>query len=197
MPRDCRLTAGLTVALGLVGACHAQSTWTQRIELDEALVHIDPIELDFTDVTIAPSRVISAMLALRINQSSIPDELQLFDRQAQEWTPTNTLGGSGWQVYLSPLDAAFFDEAAAGLSARLVVNFSSSFQGTLIDYAELTVVYRACLADLDANGFVNGDDYDLFASAFDIADPAADLDANGFVNGDDYDLFASAFEMGC
>ena len=197
MPPDRRLSAGVAAVLGLAGACHAQSTWTQRIELDESVVHIDPTGFDFADVPIAPSQIISATLSLRINQSSIPDELQLFDRQAQAWTPTNTLGGSGWQVYLSPLDAAFFDEAAGGLSARLVVNFNSSFQGTQIDYAEVTVVYQACLADLDANGFVNGDDYDLFASAFDTADPIADLDANGFVNGDDYDLFASAFETGC
>ncbi|MFO0835150.1 MAG: hypothetical protein U0638_09280 [Phycisphaerales bacterium] len=58
---------------------------------------------------------------------------------------------------------------------------------------------RACLcpADLNADGFVNGDDYDAFASLFDIADPGADLNDDGFVNGDDYDFFASHFDVGC
>ena len=54
-----------------------------------------------------------------------------------------------------------------------------------------------CPSDSNCDGFVNGDDYDSFASAFESADPAADLNKDGFVNGDDYDFFASAFEAGC
>ncbi|MBL8761517.1 MAG: VCBS repeat-containing protein, partial [Phycisphaerae bacterium] len=44
-----------------------------------------------------------------------------------------------------------------------------------------------CPADFNGDGFVNGDDYDAFAEAFDVADPSADFNADGFVNGDDYD----------
>ncbi|MBL8760342.1 MAG: right-handed parallel beta-helix repeat-containing protein [Phycisphaerae bacterium] len=55
----------------------------------------------------------------------------------------------------------------------------------------------ACAADVNGDGFVNGDDYDLFAGAFDAADQAADLNGDGFVNGDDYDFFAEHFEEGC
>jgi hypothetical protein len=44
---------------------------------------------------------------------------------------------------------------------------------------------------------VNGNDYDLFADAFDAADPSADLTGDGFVNGDDYDFFAEHFDVGC
>ncbi len=54
-----------------------------------------------------------------------------------------------------------------------------------------------CPADFNGDGFVNGDDYDAFASLFDIADPGADLNNDGFVNGDDYDGFASHFDVGC
>ncbi|MBL8762260.1 MAG: hypothetical protein JNL50_13260 [Phycisphaerae bacterium] len=54
-----------------------------------------------------------------------------------------------------------------------------------------------CVADYNCDGFVNGDDYDDFATYFEIADPAADVNADGFVNGDDYDIFAEAFEAGC
>lgn len=54
-----------------------------------------------------------------------------------------------------------------------------------------------CPADFNADGFVNGDDYDAFAELFDAADPAADFNADGFVNGDDYDLFAESFDIGC
>ncbi len=56
---------------------------------------------------------------------------------------------------------------------------------------------NACLADFNHDGFVNGDDYDAFASAFEAADIAADLNNDSFVNGDDYDMFASHFESGC
>lgn len=54
-----------------------------------------------------------------------------------------------------------------------------------------------CLSDFNYDGFVNGDDYDMFASFFELADPGADVNSDGFVNGDDYDAFASAFEAGC
>lgn len=54
-----------------------------------------------------------------------------------------------------------------------------------------------CLADFNHDGFVNGDDYDAFADAFDQADAAADVNGDGFVNGDDYDAFADAFDSGC
>ncbi|MFO0836421.1 MAG: hypothetical protein U0638_15750 [Phycisphaerales bacterium] len=58
-------------------------------------------------------------------------------------------------------------------------------------------LYYKCAADIDANGFVNGDDYDLFASYFESGSIFADLNGDTFVNGDDYDMFASAFEAGC
>ncbi|MFO0833489.1 MAG: GC-type dockerin domain-anchored protein [Phycisphaerales bacterium] len=54
-----------------------------------------------------------------------------------------------------------------------------------------------CGADFNLDGFVNGDDYDAFASLFESGDIGADVNHDGFVNGDDYDAFASAFESGC
>ncbi|MFO0835260.1 MAG: hypothetical protein U0638_09830 [Phycisphaerales bacterium] len=62
---------------------------------------------------------------------------------------------------------------------------------------QITPFPPRCPADFNDDGFVNGDDYDGFASAFDVADPLADFNADGFVNGDDYDAFASAFDAGC
>ncbi|MFO0835122.1 MAG: hypothetical protein U0638_09140 [Phycisphaerales bacterium] len=67
-----------------------------------------------------------------------------------------------------------------------------------IRYVGNTVVLgRYCPADVNWDGFVNGDDYDAFAELFDIADPAADFNADGFVNGNDYDEFADHFDTGC
>ncbi|MCC6971713.1 MAG: hypothetical protein IT434_15990 [Phycisphaerales bacterium] len=54
-----------------------------------------------------------------------------------------------------------------------------------------------CDADVNGDGFVNGDDYDVFAGEFDAGSSAADLNGDGFVNGDDYDFFAEHFEAGC
>ncbi|MBL8760712.1 MAG: hypothetical protein JNL50_05350 [Phycisphaerae bacterium] len=53
------------------------------------------------------------------------------------------------------------------------------------------------IADMNNDGFVNGDDYDLFADLFESADLGADVNNDGFVNGDDYDVFAEAFDAGC
>jgi photosystem II stability/assembly factor-like uncharacterized protein len=54
-----------------------------------------------------------------------------------------------------------------------------------------------CSADFNGDGFVNGDDYDVFAQLFDAGSPAADFNSDGFVNGNDYDEFAVAFDAGC
>ena len=59
------------------------------------------------------------------------------------------------------------------------------------------VVLIVCGADVNHDGFVNGDDYDSFAEGFESADPSADFNRDGFVNGDDYDAFAEHFEVGC
>ena len=59
------------------------------------------------------------------------------------------------------------------------------------------VVEFYCPADFDQNGFVNGDDFDLFVDLFYFGDPGADWDRNQFVNGDDFDGFTAAFIAGC
>lgn len=56
---------------------------------------------------------------------------------------------------------------------------------------------RRCRADLDFNGFVNGDDFDYFAERFESGQPLADFNHDCFVNGDDFDQFAEHFEAGC
>ncbi|MBL8760898.1 MAG: hypothetical protein JNL50_06290 [Phycisphaerae bacterium] len=56
---------------------------------------------------------------------------------------------------------------------------------------------NTCAADIDGNGFINGDDYDWFAILFEIGHPLADITFDGFVNGDDYDLFSEQYENGC
>ncbi|NUQ52840.1 MAG: SUMF1/EgtB/PvdO family nonheme iron enzyme [Phycisphaerales bacterium] len=61
----------------------------------------------------------------------------------------------------------------------------------------LARVTPPCPADFNHDGFVNGDDYDSFASLFESGEAGADFNHDGFVNGDDYDIFASHFEAGC
>ena len=56
------------------------------------------------------------------------------------------------------------------------------------------VIPRLC--DLDRNGWVNGDDADLFNALFDAGDQRADFDGNGWVNGDDFDAFQEDFAKG-
>ncbi|MFO0834241.1 MAG: hypothetical protein U0638_04665 [Phycisphaerales bacterium] len=56
---------------------------------------------------------------------------------------------------------------------------------------------QPCTSDFNGDGFVNGDDYDLFVDVFDAGGQSSDLNLDGFVNGDDYDVFASHFEAGC
>ncbi|MFO0835132.1 MAG: hypothetical protein U0638_09190 [Phycisphaerales bacterium] len=69
--------------------------------------------------------------------------------------------------------------------------------GVLADFEPALFLGDGCLADFDGDGFVNGNDYDLFAELFDAADDGSDLNGDGFVNGNDYDLFATHFDTGC
>ncbi|MFO0833582.1 MAG: hypothetical protein U0638_01320 [Phycisphaerales bacterium] len=110
------------------------------------------------------------------------------------WTGTNPIkvvafiNGSG-NDYLS-------NQVAGGMPD----GYGNLGEPTLIDFTQIPgnqYVVIPCPGDFNRDGFVNGDDYDGFASLFDVADPGADFNHDGFVNGDDYDAFASHFDMGC
>ncbi len=54
-----------------------------------------------------------------------------------------------------------------------------------------------CPADFNADGFVTGDDFDAYVSAFETGTASADFDHDGFVTGDDFDRYVVAFQGGC
>ncbi len=54
-----------------------------------------------------------------------------------------------------------------------------------------------CHADVNNDGFVSGEDFDVFVQAFVAGDIASDYDGNTFVNGDDFDTFMWDFVAGC
>jgi len=58
-------------------------------------------------------------------------------------------------------------------------------------------VICACPSDFNQDGFVNGDDFDAYALAFELGYPTADFNGDEFVNADDYDAFVDAFFAGC
>ncbi|MBL8759928.1 MAG: hypothetical protein JNL50_01365 [Phycisphaerae bacterium] len=80
---------------------------------------------------------------------------------------------------------------------RSLIGLGANDYEFTIDTVEVEFVVPFCDADVNFDGFVNGDDYDAFAVAFDAAVAAADFNGDGFVNGDDYDAFAIAFDVGC
>lgn len=57
--------------------------------------------------------------------------------------------------------------------------------------------WGGCPSDVNHDGFVNGDDYDLFSDWFDTGNGNADYNYDGFVNANDYDEFANDYETGC
>ncbi len=134
--------------------------------------------------------------------SDQPDSLTITDGQSAlfsvsasgtsigyQWKKDGSnIGGANSSTYA----IATADISDSGSYSVVVSNSCGSIESSP---AILTV--NPCPADLNADGFVNGDDYDAFASAFDAGDQAADFNNDGFVNGDDYDAFASAFEGGC
>ncbi|MBL8762591.1 MAG: hypothetical protein JNL50_14950 [Phycisphaerae bacterium] len=97
---------------------------------------------------------------------------------------------------------AAFDLTLLGENAIVggVVTVTATRASTL-DTSEFsacaTISAGSCPADFNHDGFVNGNDYDAFASLFDAGDLGADFNGDGFVNGNDYDEFAGAFDAGC
>lgn len=76
-------------------------------------------------------------------------------------------------------------------------NDTQEHQDAAFAWVENNYLGGGCVADFNHDGYVNGNDFDAFASVFETADPAADINHDGYVNGNDYDMFASAFEAGC
>jgi len=60
-----------------------------------------------------------------------------------------------------------------------------------------TVCGTVCAADFDGNGFLTGEDFDLYLTAFESGLLTADFNADGFVTGEDFDAYVAAFETGC
>ncbi|MBL8762378.1 MAG: YncE family protein [Phycisphaerae bacterium] len=109
-----------------------------------------------------------------------------------------------WQTQsgaISIIDTATSTIVDSANTGRSIAMIDMSAAGNRLATAEcwgdgVTLVAR-CRADFNADGFVNGNDYDEFAGLFDVADPGADFNGDGFVNGNDYDEFAAAFDEGC
>ncbi|MCC6970122.1 MAG: hypothetical protein IT434_07850 [Phycisphaerales bacterium] len=130
-----------------------------------------------------------------INPEAVTTGLELqIDLAELGWTGTNPIkvvafiNGSG-NDYLSNQVAGGMPDGTNNLGEPTLVDFTS------IDGNQWVAI--PCPADFNRDGFVNGDDYDAFASLFDVADSGADFNHDGFVNGDDYDAFASRFDVGC
>ncbi|MBL8760534.1 MAG: hypothetical protein JNL50_04460 [Phycisphaerae bacterium] len=141
---------------------------------------------------------------LYVTCASIDDCVRRYDGQTGTFIDFFAIGGLN-----DPLDLAFTPWGTLLVSGSLTDNVqefdavTGSLIGTFASPGEGgtgapsgLLVLRAP-ADFNADGFVNADDYDAFAEAFDAADLAADFNADGFVNGDDYDAFAEHFEAGC
>ncbi len=68
--------------------------------------------------------------------------------------------------------------------------------GRVDSYSTVTHAFT-CPPDFDGDGFLTGDDFDAYVTAFVAGSRAADFDGDGFVTGDDFDAYVVAFSAGC
>lgn len=88
--------------------------------------------------------------------------------------------------------------ATAGLGSVVTSTAIDATTGNSSEFSACRAVESfLCGADFNADGFVNGDDFDGYVLAFEAGDTGADFDGNGFVAGDDFDAFVAVFESGC
>ncbi len=116
--------------------------------------------------------------------------------------PHTTLQGLFANVMATALDLGYHTDIAPFSEQEVLQHAGLSYGGSDTVAAQIGawtdyVINFACLADVNEDGFVNGDDFDTFAEWFDVADAHADYNGDGFVNGDDFDAFAGDFEAGC
>ena len=110
----------------------------------------------------------------------------------------HAIGVRGLPAYkLRPASPLWFGYAEPGLSYSGLLNNVVIYNRALSADEAAQLFAGGCPGDFNADGFVNGDDYDAFAGSFDAGAPSADVNGDGFVNGDDFDVFALAFEGGC
>ncbi len=141
---------------------------------------------------------------LYVTCASIDDCVRRYDGQTGVFMDFFAVGGLN-----DPLDLAFTPwgtllvsgslsnnvQEFDGVTGALIGTFASPGEGGVGAPSGLLVLRAP--ADMNADGFVNGDDYDAFAEFFDAGHAGADFNGDGFVNGDDYDAFAERFELGC
>ncbi len=126
-----------------------------------------------------------------------------FSYSAGNFTTTLNYGGSMPPgVYIVTVkDTAKSAVGAIALDGE-IANASSpaslpSGNGVSSGQAVYTFTINYCPADVNHDGFVNGDDFDAFVAAFEFGDPFADYNGDTFVSGEDFDAFTNDFYFGC
>ncbi len=103
------------------------------------------------------------------------------------------------------LQSALTFTATAGANYKIRVGGYSpdtvAGNGVLYVAATAVVVPPTCLADVNADGVVDGGDFTAFINSFgtgDVAvDPVADVNLDGTIDGSDFIEFINAFSAGC
>lgn len=190
------LTFGNGVALGDSNALYFAAG--PNVELDGAFGTIRFTPDTFPTINDPPTSV--RLCAGEVNATlsvNAPNPVRVHLQWQREISPgtwvnlsDGPLDGLG-EISGSDTDHLFIEGAQGPATLRVLVsNDAGSLESTV-------VTLTLCAADFNCDGFINGDDYDSFATAFEAADLSADLNRDGFVNGDDYDAFAGSFELGC
>jgi|GEM_PF-4874073 len=117
------------------------------------------------------------------------------------WLTTD--GGRTWDVadpmipFAYVTDVHLVDDKNPKTSERSINNgmVAAAFFGAGVWVGQSKL--PECIADFDRNGFVDGDDNDLFIKAFENSCPEADLDGDTQITSDDFDLFVENYQDGC
>jgi len=80
----------------------------------------------------------------------------------------------------------------AGTLGERTVRYPGSFAAD-----QIVTLRSLCSSDFNQDGFVTGDDFDSYVSAFVAGAASADFNSDGFVTSDDFDAYVVSFETGC
>lgn len=147
----------------------------------------------------------NGQLVLTVSAGGFNSVISVFRELHSDFDSSGIIGDFPMDTILIEFDipedifvTSFFDNnVTVSLTNRSRYTLPLGLQGLHSGEISKAEYKEPCVADYDASGTVDDDDYVTYMRAFEAQDPDADLNGSGFVDADDVAIFVEHFLAGC